>query len=449
MSLRRKAKDVRAKQIKELSFTQSGGAFQHPTEGFEGGPVFINAQKPSSKLYKKVLAEDPPEGHAKSRFSISLTDRETQSEPSPGLYKFMLVGWVPQGKTNIDVPKPKYGVVVGTTRPPANQIIRYDPEDTDDFPLMAVVKRTEDPNETSTRTYVLLYQRDDVCSPFVVNSDEVYYLCLFRDNSTANKNRKSNWNRNVARYAVAPNTKAPTQRQSILRRARDQSKLNFSEELSIEKYINALAAAYVKMKDPRCLEKIKKIIDDIGAPPANPALHAFANLGDPGSGPYTLVEAQKVVTEIQIEYPDLELNGWNVLVLGQSIQLASLMVPYENLQSFIREGVHMIQQAIDSGDLDDDLFEVETLKSIANEANDRVVRFLNYAKRPVDLAEDHALKITLQDIWENHSDITTTNVAREAFMDISKFVMVAMRNSGKDMAMVVEQVVDILQRAGA
>jgi hypothetical protein len=203
------------------------------------------------------------------------------------------------------------------------------------------------------------------------------------------------------------------------------------------------------MKDPGCLKEIKKVFDDIEAPPADSALHAFANVGDPDSEPYTPVEAQKVVTEMQIDYPGLELNGWHVFVLGQSIQLADLVIPYENLQSFIREGVHMIEQAIDSGDLDDDLFDVEVLKSIANEANDRVVRFLNYAKRPVDLAEDHALKTTLQDVWKNHSDNATTDVAREAFMDISKLVMVAMRNSGKDMTMVVEQVLDILQRAGA
>jgi hypothetical protein len=361
----------------------------------------------------------------------------------------MLVGWVPQGKTNIEAPKPKHGGVVGTTRPPAHLIIHFDPEDTDNLPLMAVVKRTEEPNETSMKIYVLLHQRDNVCSPFVVNADEVYYLCLFRDNSTANNKRKGNWNRNVATYAVAPNTEAPTQRQSILRRARDQSKLDSSQEVSIKNHINTLAAVCVKIRDPRCLEEIKKVLDDIEAPPANSALHAFANLGDPGSGPYTLAEAQKVITEMQIEYPDLELNGWHVFVLGQSIQLANLVIPYENLQSFIREGVHMIQQAIDSGDLDDELFEIEMLKSLAKKANDRVVRFLNYAKRPVDLAEDHALKTTLQDIWENYSDSATTDVAREAFMDISKFVMVAMRNSGKDMTMVVEQIVDILQRAGA
>jgi hypothetical protein len=216
-------------QIEDLSFTHEGRAFQHPTEGFEGGPIFINAQKPSSKSYKKVLTGDPLEGFAKSRVSIALTNKETQSEPPPDLYKFMLVGWVPQGKTDIEAPKPIHGGVVGTTRPPTHQIIRFDPEDTDNLPLLAVVKRTQDQHETSITTYVLLHQRDDVCSPFVVNADEVYYLFLFRDNSTANNKRKGNWNRSVARYAVAPNTEAPTQRQSILRRARDQSKLNSSQ----------------------------------------------------------------------------------------------------------------------------------------------------------------------------------------------------------------------------
>jgi hypothetical protein len=97
-----------------------------------------------------------------------------------------------------------------------------------------------------------------------------------------------------------------------------------TEELSIRDRIGALVAGYAKTRDASCLEELKKILEDIDndltmAPPANSALHAFANLSDPDSGPYTLAEAQKVITEMRIEHPDFEPDGRHVFALGQSV----------------------------------------------------------------------------------------------------------------------------------
>jgi hypothetical protein len=87
-----------------------------------------------------------------------------------------------------------------------------------------------------------------------------------------------------------------------------------TQELSIRDRIGALLDGYMKTQDPLCLEEMEKILEDINndltmAPPANSALYAFANLGDPEFGPYTLAEAQKVITEMRIEYPDFKPNG--------------------------------------------------------------------------------------------------------------------------------------------
>jgi hypothetical protein len=86
------SEDASAQHVKDLSFTHAGHAYQHPTEGFEDGPVYVIAKDPNSKPYKKTLVEDPPDGCAKSRFSVALTYRESLPETPSGLRTFALVG---------------------------------------------------------------------------------------------------------------------------------------------------------------------------------------------------------------------------------------------------------------------------------------------------------------------------------------------------------------------
>jgi hypothetical protein len=268
-----------------------------------------------------------------------------------------------------------------------------------------------------------------------------------------------------------------------------------TEELSTRDRIGVLAAGYAKTRDPLCLEEMKQILEDIDndltmAPPANSALRAFANLGNPESGPYTLAEAQKVITEMRIEYPDFEPNGWHVFALGQSVQQAGLFVPYKTLQYFIQEGVYLIQRAVDSGDLGDGLFneeplfddtQIKALKSIANKAKDTVARFDSYANTPTGSTNDedlqlstavkeklkevlnmnkefidmlqsttseHTPKTTLQDMWTVFSESPTTDCVRLTFAAMFKLVVEETRNGAKNMITVVEQVVDLLEKAG-
>jgi hypothetical protein len=268
-----------------------------------------------------------------------------------------------------------------------------------------------------------------------------------------------------------------------------------TEELSTRDRIGVLAAGYAKTRDPLCLEEMKQILEDIDndltmAPPANSALRAFANLGDPESGPYTLAEAQKVITEMRIEYPDFKPNGCLVFALGKSVQQAGLSIPYKTLQYFIQEGVYLIQRAVDSGDLGDDLFneepsfddtQIKALKSIANKAKDTAARFDSYAKTPTvpindeDLqlstvvkeilkkalnmnqesigmlaktTGDHIMKVSPQDIWSTFSESPTTDSARAAIMELVKFDVATARNNEMNVSRAVEQLVDLLEKAG-
>jgi hypothetical protein len=210
--MKKKDKAKAKPQIQDLAFNHVGRAFRHP-QGFGDGAIYLNAKEVNSKSYKKIVTAAPPENHAKSRVSLPLTNRELQQDPPEGLCKYLLVGWVPQNNTqpNATEPKIKHAAPVGNTRPSKEEeIIAFDINDTDNFPLMAVVKVTEDDTRTSISTFVLLHQHNDACTPHTVSADEVYYLSMFRDQSTTKHSRQANWNRLVRKYAVTQNTKIPT-----------------------------------------------------------------------------------------------------------------------------------------------------------------------------------------------------------------------------------------------
>lgn len=210
-----KAQKVSALQIKDLSFTNSGRAFQHPP-GFEDSAIYINARTPSSKPYKKIITVEPPEGQAKSRMSVSLTEKETQEGLPSGMCRYMLVGWIPQNPDvgNVQA-KLKYGAIVGITRPPKQDTIVFEASDIDHVPLMVVTKVSDKDSKTPVAMYVLLRQHEGVCTPYTAGADEVYYLPMFRDNSTSKLHRKANWNRIVRKYAMAPSASAQTEKDII------------------------------------------------------------------------------------------------------------------------------------------------------------------------------------------------------------------------------------------
>jgi hypothetical protein len=196
-------------QIPELAFNNAARAFRHP-EGFGNDAIYLNAKEVSIISYKKTMAAAPPESHAKSRLALPFTDKELEQDPPSGLCKYLLVGWVPQNNTqpNATEPEIKHAIPVGNTWPSKEEeIITFDIYDTDNLPLMAVVKVTEDDTRAFTATYVLLRQHDDVCSPYTIVADEVYYLSMFRDQSTTKYSRQTNWNRLARKYAVAQNKK--------------------------------------------------------------------------------------------------------------------------------------------------------------------------------------------------------------------------------------------------
>lgn len=376
-------------QIKELSFSNAGRAFEHPP-GFDDQLTYLNARENSSKTYQKVIGATLPDGCAKSRLALGLTEKEIQPELPTGLLKFLLVGWVPQSTAAAsDIPKGKHGRAVGLTRPPSGSIIRFDPADIDSLPLLAVVKVTDTEHETTTQVYVLLHQSHDVCTPYTVGADDVYYLSHFRDGTTARHNRKGNWNRLIRKFAFTPGTNVPSAKQTVLQHAQDQAKPVLPPTMSLKTGIEALIATKSRSKEPQCLDGHKTLLsaaddDLVRAPPTNTALHKFANLGTANSQPFTEAEANDVVKDLIAMVPGCEPNTEHVRALGRGLQLAELDIEYAQLHPFIFEGLFRIQEVFGSVEVDPALHddETQTLSRIVRETHDTVQRILGHFRVP-------------------------------------------------------------------
>ncbi|KAF5851393.1 hypothetical protein GGP41_004193 [Bipolaris sorokiniana] len=425
------AKDP-APQIKELSFTNNGRAFKHP-QGFDDGPIFINARGANSKMYKRPEKEE--------------------------------------------------------------DIIVFDPADTEHLPLMAVVE-TSDEELNSVATYVLLHQHNDLCTPYSAGADDVYYMAMFRDNSTSKHNRKASWNQNVVKYATTPSTSTSTTKLITHRRGRDQSALVLPPNMSLRNEMDSLVANYRLSQDTWFLEELERILGEIDndvsmAPPTNTALHKFANLGYAESEQYTPEDAQKLVDEVCIAWPDLVVETLHVYLLGQAVKLLPLPIPYKDLQAYIREGLYRIKKAISKGQIQpkvletapDDSAQVAHLTKIAEKTHltvERVLGFANFKvpepissdgaiqllkatkKKLVDLVEgddafvkmvakstgDQALAVNYQDVWAHFCEQSDTDAARAAFTDIVKITVVALHHKESHLARKLRQMIKELNKVG-
>ncbi|CAI6329413.1 unnamed protein product [Periconia digitata] len=499
---KRKGKDKGpATQIVDLCFNLGGRAFRQPEEFSTENPIYINAKGPSSTIYKTALSRARKPTQAKSRVTISLFAEEKQDEPPTGLFKYLLIGWVPmsileENKSETGT-KRSYGTMVGLERPKDNDIIEYDHDDVDNFPMMAVVKLNSDENQLSTRCYVLMHQEDGTCTSYAVSADDVFYMSMYRDETSSKKDRKGNWNRLVNKFALqqTPITGNPP----ALRRARDRSKSVLPPTTSLENEINSLLATYELTKKPWCLDEFKEILEDlnpdpVNAPPENTALHGFANLED-DSALFTQAKAQNVIDEIRIAWPDTEVDPVHLAMLGRGIQCADDTAPdYIHLHAYIRYGTNLIQKSIAAGEVDANIaLQVEdgedrqtqekVLASIAQTTHDTIRNVLGSAKlQKAPLSDAHAYRKLLvalkaklveivvadkefarmlkdsigdqaiganyQDIWAKCCEQSDTEGARAAFMDITKLVIGALRAHEGYLAKRVKDIVDILDKAG-
>jgi hypothetical protein len=271
------------KQIEDLSFNLGGLAFRNPIE-FPSQPQYIMARPQSSTLYDKVVEKEKQaekrEGPV-SRLALTLTQEELAQDEDETRKQFLVIGWVPsQAVPKTAAPRG----VLGHTRPKDDDILEYDPQSCDSLPLIAVVPVL--PQAKDVLVYVLLLQKDGLCTPYKVGQPAVFYMSMFRSDTTAQKKRPADWNAECMRHALkaTENPTAEQNTQSRLQRAKDATKLVLPPMQGVSNEIAALTSAYTLGRDPWCLDQLEKILvemddDLVMAPAENTALRMFVDLG--------------------------------------------------------------------------------------------------------------------------------------------------------------------------
>jgi hypothetical protein len=130
------------------------------------------------------------------------------------------ISWVPRSIRNYEGAKGSSRAAcltnntpAGVQIPPDEDILRFDPTNVNDMPLMAVVKVSDDDNsDIKIRTFVLLDQKDGVCTPYNVHQKDVSYLAAYRDNTTDRQSRGGKWNTLVKKHSVRTTNRPKTER---------------------------------------------------------------------------------------------------------------------------------------------------------------------------------------------------------------------------------------------
>ncbi|XP_014560744.1 hypothetical protein COCVIDRAFT_23022 [Bipolaris victoriae FI3] len=366
-------------QIPDLSFTTDGAAFQHPDIFDNSKPVFINARKLSSVVYKKIIAkwEENPNG-PKSRESLELTAAETAEEIGEDMDRYLLVGWVPQTQQQPGKIVRKYGRPVGIDRPDKAKIITFD-KDEDDLPLMVVVKSSDEEVElTSVHKFVLLEQADGLCIPYNVHSKEVYHLSLYRDMTTSNCKRLAAWNQVACQYAYQGRKRPETGTTKRLQGARDMKKAVLPPNKHSDNDVDETSTEDMSEDNASSLQEMTDVSDIDKGLTFNPLKHkelqAFADAGNEENEPFTQAQADAMVKEAQVAWSNVQhLNSYHVYLLAQGMREAGLTPAYAHLKAFVLEGCYLIAEAPDGED-----WNAEELGVIAVHAEETVQRVLSY-----------------------------------------------------------------------
>ncbi|EUC43043.1 hypothetical protein COCMIDRAFT_101888 [Bipolaris oryzae ATCC 44560] len=379
IKLTRKARYETAEaQILDLSFTIEGAAFEHPDVFDNSKPVFINARKASSIMYKKAIAkwEENPNG-PKSRETLELTAAETAQEIEEDMERYLLVGWVPQTQQQPGKVVRRYGRPVGIDRPEEDKIITFD-KDEDDLPLMVVVKSLdEEVKLASVFKYVLLEQVDGLCTPYSINSKEVYHLSLYRDMTTMNHKRLAAWNQLACKYAYQGHKKPEVWNTKRSQATRDREMAvpppnkdsgNDVDATSTEDMLEDNASYSSEMADVP-----SDISEDLSCDSDKiRELQAFVDAANKENAPFTQAQADVMVEEAQVLWSNAQhLDSYHVYLLAQGMREVGLAPAYPHLKAFVLEGCYHIAKM--SGEVT-----IEELGAIALQAEETVKRVLSY-----------------------------------------------------------------------
>lgn len=317
----------------------------------------LNAYEPSSTDWKTAVKVMEGEGTNPWRKSNDLTPRET-GEAEIGMKRYLLVGYAVWNVNEKDfaysklcTEDPAYKkrtFVPGLAIPEEFQCVTGERE----LPLLVVIQ-VDDEKPEGARLYVLLKPARGLCTPYHIGQKEVFYLAMFRDHTTALRNRGPNWNRLALAHAIKPPSEGePSQKQEKNRKARDTSKVVLDPTQSIRNKILCLVAGFAQTKDVWHLKELERVLEQADTdlehqpPIENEMLHAFLD----NDREMIADDLEALRLEIQTMWPDLtdvSIEGLESLKLG--LRGTGQVLEYHLLRPFIAEGCWILENAQHQG----------------------------------------------------------------------------------------------------
>ncbi|PVH97393.1 hypothetical protein DM02DRAFT_685134 [Periconia macrospinosa] len=183
-------------QIQDLAFNVRGHALRLPNN-VPAVPTYVHAKKGSTFPYTNMI--DSP------RSTIEFNEKELQDRAPFSCDKYLHIGYVPRDynprlhtKDAINSMRPG---AVGIVRPNNGDILDWDENNPKSWPLVAVAKMSETAQDV-VLTFVLLNPNSDICTPYQISHDKIFYLAPFRNNATSLKDRQLQWKQLVKRYTA-------------------------------------------------------------------------------------------------------------------------------------------------------------------------------------------------------------------------------------------------------
>lgn len=448
-----------AKQIEDYAFNMYGFAMKIPAEGmsFAKGATILNANDFSSTPFHKAIASMKKLGESPWRKGLALTDSERGDIAQTNVQRYLIVGFTypeldgictgPANHSSIKKQRPVSTVLVEGKN--TNDVTQ------DGVQPLLVVTPVRDVEDQRVDLFVLLRPKNGLCSAFQCAQKCCFYLPVFRDLTTAQKERGPAWNRLVAKQAFRPSDRTPSAKQVAYKRARNTSKIVLEPLLSLRNELVCYAEEFAKGGERWHLEEMKAVLEQADAdlkhmPPAtNELLRKFVD----NEEDFEDEDADMMVEELLELWPDMDfIDATDLDILKKQLVKDEVVVEYELLRPFLAEAGHCLEEARRCKIPEDGIASraVGTVRRVLNSCDTLVPMNTENEESLLVAAIEASLKNllkagarfdkglkdncgdqthdgTLHDIWEKYRHALDTDAAKKSWFEGARY-MTAARN---------------------
>ncbi|KAI1622783.1 hypothetical protein EDD37DRAFT_667558 [Exophiala viscosa] len=309
-------------QVKDLAFNIFGKAIKDKSGERDEHQVII-ARNPSSSHWNDLIKQNQTSGAQgppifRPSMNFTLREQSTDSALQPGTARFLVVGYA---KPSLDKKyKSMDGItkqVVGVHGP--SHVLTWDD---DEYRTCYVVTPIQEQQPNQLKCYALLMPENELCTPYALAKDDIFYRHEYRNTEKSVKARRSSWSKKIAQHSAQVGRRMPA---------------------SVGEVIVELCEG--------CGNDMKKLLAkadaDIAYRPlrSNTALRVFV---DAEAVDFKEETAAEVLQEVATLWPDIEgMTAERVLVLKQLMARHDAEIKKFQLKGLLAEGMHRLGLQVD------------------------------------------------------------------------------------------------------